>query len=206
VRRPGTANHKAVSQGWADPGVFGTGVGPDYVLGGPKSVLYVGKSAGPLSATVGSGHDQSANAEASRKWMTERCNRRSAFWQFIELLDPTRRTIAWTNVCKMDRKGGDRPPHGAHWEQVRDVCLAALGEEITSLAPHTVLFATSGAYRTDVQRLLQGLGYWFRLLPLDDGWTSLHVGPGGARAIMTKHPQGWPAADRKKVIELLKDS
>jgi hypothetical protein len=39
----------------------------------------------------------------------------SAFWQFADRIDPTRRRIAWTNICKMDRIGGKTPPKECEW-------------------------------------------------------------------------------------------
>lgn len=99
------ANEEAVANGWAQPGIFGTGVGPDYRAGTSGSILYVGKSAGPRGSQVGSTHHQAASIDASTTWMIERRNK-SAFWQMIDSIDRTRRTLAWTNVCKMDRQGG----------------------------------------------------------------------------------------------------
>jgi hypothetical protein len=52
------ANQKAVEDGWAEVGTFGTGVGPDYQPGGDRSNLYVGKSAGPRGVEVGSVYDR----------------------------------------------------------------------------------------------------------------------------------------------------
>src|SRR5271165_3352387 len=68
---------------WADFGVFGTALGPEYVPGTPGSLLYVGKSAGPLGAKVGSVYAQAASAEASKQWMIGMCDR-SPFWRFID--------------------------------------------------------------------------------------------------------------------------
>jgi len=197
------ANREAVNEGWAQPGIFGTGIGPAYRHGAPRSVLYVGKSAGPLAGAVGSGEVQSASVQASTDWMIGRRNL-SAFWQLIDIFDRSRRSIAWTNVCKMDRRAGDRPPSGEQWKQIQDVCLTALSEEIDSLAPHTLLFATSDAYRADVDHLLRLKGYMQQPAPFDDGWTGLYVTSEGSRAITTKHPQGWPSANRKMVIDLLR--
>src|SRR3954452_2881997 len=113
-RRLTKANEEAVAAGWAEPGVFATGIGPKYSAGQTNSLLYVGKSAGPLGKAVGSCQDQRASARESRDWMTGRKNK-SAFWQFVDRVDRTRETIAWTNVCKMDRKGGKRPPTEREW-------------------------------------------------------------------------------------------
>jgi hypothetical protein len=199
------ANQNAVQDGWAELGIFGPGIGPDYEPGGDCSILYVGKSAGPRGTEVGSVCDQRTSVEASTTWMIERRNR-SAFWQLIDAVDPTRRSIAWTNVCKMDRKGGDRPPTGSQWRRVSEVCQSAIKEEINSLSPHTILFATSDAYRSDIEHLLHDLGYCRQALPFDDGLTSLYATQTGARAVMTRHPQGWPSEDRAKVIDLVKSA
>lgn len=61
-RRLVEANRSAA---WAERGVFATGIGPEYLPGGRSSLLYVGKSAGPLGAAVGSGEDQIRSASAS---------------------------------------------------------------------------------------------------------------------------------------------
>lgn len=92
-------NCDAVTNGWAQQGVFGTGVGRNYRTG--LGLLYIGKSAGPLGEKVGSGEGQASSCEASTEWMISKRNR-SAFWQFVDKIDPTRQSIAWTNVCKMD--------------------------------------------------------------------------------------------------------
>lgn len=101
-----SANERAVANGWAEPGVFGPGVGPAYEVGGHSSVLYVGKSAGPLGSRVGSSFDQALNAEASH---------------------------------------------------------------------HRVA----------------------------DGWTLIWQHMDGPRAIITKHPQGWPSKNRQAVMDVL---
>src|ERR1700730_14447390 len=108
------ANEESVQTGWANRGVFATGIGPDYQRGMAGSLLCVGKSAGPLAQAVGSCCDQAESSRASTEWMIERRNK-SAFLQFIDKIDSTRRRIAWSNVCKMDRIGGQRPPTDANW-------------------------------------------------------------------------------------------
>src|SRR4051794_27975946 len=75
------ANREAVAAGWAQAGVFAPGVGPEYAPGEFGSLLFIGKSAGPLGNAVGSCDDQQASARASTQWMIERRNT-SAFWQF----------------------------------------------------------------------------------------------------------------------------
>jgi hypothetical protein len=195
------ANQKAVVTGWAAEGVFGTGVGPDYKRGAADSLLYVGKSAGPLGRAVGSCADQATTGMASTQWMVERKNL-SAFWQFVDKIDPTRRRIAWTNICKMDRKGGERPPNDTEWAQVSDTCIGALAEEIVFLAPQVTVFATSGFYQSDVSELLRRMSYASVPVGFDDGWTSCFRSPEGRYAILTKHPQGWDRASRDRVIDL----
>src|SRR5260370_22137824 len=139
-------NEAAVRAGWAAPGVFATGIGPEYQRGSLGSLLYVGKSAGPCGKDVGSYHDQVARGLVSTKWMIATRNR-SAFWQFVDMIVPTRRRIAWTNVCKMDRIGGQKPPTDAKWSDVADSCRSALTDGIESLAPHVIRLPTSGAYQ-----------------------------------------------------------
>lgn len=186
------ANHAAVRAGWAEPTVFATGIGPDYPMTPGAALLCVGKSAGPLASKVGSSFNQATSHRAYTDWMIQRQNRRSAFWQAMEKIDPTRPSLAWTNVCKMDRRGGIRPPSGQEWAQVAAPCIDALREEILLVEPRVNLFATSDAHRSDVLRLLADLGYVRQALSFDDGWTSLHRAPDGGAAIMTRHPQGWP--------------
>jgi hypothetical protein len=196
------ANARAAAAGWAAPGVFATGIGPEYRPGSPGSLLYVGKSAGPLGQAVGSCVDQAESSAASTAWMISRRNK-SAFWQFAEKIDPTRRHIAWTNICKMDRVGGARPPSDGEWSQVADVCMAALHDEIHALKPQVTLFATSRLYQTDVDRLLAKLGYRLIAIDIDDGWTSCLRSQSDSFLILTRHPQGWPSTSRDKVVSLV---
>jgi hypothetical protein len=195
------ANRQAVLAGWATPGVFGTGVGPDYRADGAGGLLYVGKSAGPLGHAVGSCDDQVASGAASAAWMVGR-NNKSAFWQFVDKIDLTRRSIAWTNICKMDRVGGQRPPNDSEWSQVSGACIAALADEIVFLAPKVTVFATSGFYQSDVSGLLHRMSYAAVPVGFDDGWTSCFRSEEARYAILTKHPQGWDRAPRDCVIDL----
>lgn len=195
-------NRAAVSQGWAQAGIFATGIGPGYQPGSKKSILYVGKSAGPRGDKVASSLEQAASVRASTKWMIERRNQ-SAFWQLIDKVDPTRCSIAWSNVCKMDRRGGGRPPSGEEWQQVADACLVALGEEINFLKPEIILFATSKTYRSDIEKLLGRLGYRLSIRDFGDGWTTVFGAIGTPRAILTRHPQGWCRTAREKVIDYI---
>ncbi len=182
---------------WTAKEVFGTGIGPGYMKGG---LLYVGKSAGPLGSEVGSVDDQKASCLASKNWMVERRNQRSPFWQFIEKIDPTRQQIAWTNVCKMDKVGGDRAPQGGQWKQIAEACVAALTDEIHFLEPKIIVFATSGLYAADVRPVLVKLGFRSEPLDFDDGFTSLFTTEDGRLVIQTRHPQGWNRNDRDRVI------
>jgi hypothetical protein len=196
------ANRRGCEDGWASPGVFGTGIGPEYRQGG---LLYVGKSAGPLHEALGSGRDQVASIRASTDWMIQRRNL-SAFWQFADRIDQTRRSIAWTNVCKMDRIGGNTPPKMGEWAKVRDVSIAALSEELQATDPKVTVFAISDTYRSDVEKMLTAMGYQeicFQLAA--DPWTTA-MGLDGERkyAVLTRHPQGWPNAFRDPVIEFVK--
>lgn len=196
-------NQEAAKEGWASPGVFATGVGPDYDPKNKLALLYVGKSAGPLGTLVGSGGDQIASAAASTKWMIEKRNK-SAFWQMVDLLDPSRRRIAWTNVCKMDEVGGNRPPPAHRWQGVSEPHQRALTEEIKYLSPRVILFATSGYCRDTISDVLEELSYRSQPLNFGDGYTRLKATSGGAFAIETRHPQGWPNQERNRVVELVR--
>jgi hypothetical protein len=194
------ANHRAHSTGWAEKGVFGTGIGPDYKPGG---ILWVGKSAGPLGSAVGSTHSQAESVAASTRWMVQRENRRSAFWQMAEMLDPTRRSLAWTNLSKMDRVGGGIPPKSGEWASIAEECKAALTEEIENLRPGIIVLATSSNYAKDVANVLTQLQFTRSLVELNDGLTSIYRN-GGSYLVSTKHPQGWAAEARNRVVELVK--
>lgn len=192
-------NQRAHEAGWAQLGVFAAGIGPDYHPGSDGSLLYVGKSAGPLGSMVGSGVDQLLSARSSSEWMISRRNK-SAFWQMAEGIDPTRHRVAWTNLCKMDRIGGRIPPKPYEWSQIREVCLKALAEEISSLCPKVVLFATSDYLRQDTVTILSALGFVEKKHNFNDGRTSLLVARTGQQAVLTKHPQGWLATERDKIV------
>ncbi|PBB81226.1 hypothetical protein CK218_12725 [Mesorhizobium sp. WSM3879] len=194
-------NRAAVEEGWASPGVFATGIGPEYDPKGDLGLLYVGKSAGPLGTLVGSGSDQIASGSASTRWMVEKRNK-SAFWQMVDLLDPSRRRIAWTNICKMDEVGGNRPPPMHRWQAISEPHRQALIEEIKCLSPRVIIFATSGYCGDTVSEVLEELGYGSQLLNFRDGYTRLTATPGGAFAIETRHPQGWPKPERNRVVGL----
>ncbi|MER8848546.1 hypothetical protein [Mesorhizobium australicum] len=196
-------NRFSVDAGWASSGVFAPGIGPEYDPDGRSALLYVGKSAGPLGSLVGSNHDQASSILASTKWMVERTNK-SAFWQMLELIDPTRRKIAWTNICKMDEIGGSRPPSKQRWAGISSPHMMALQEEFEFLAPRVILFATSRYCEDDTGTLLAGLGYEYRALDFDDGLTRFLAGPQGKFAIETRHPQGWATSERSRVFGLVK--
>lgn len=194
------ANHRAHQAGWAAEAVFGTGIGPDYRPGG---ILWVGKSAGPLGSAVGSTHSQVESVAASTRWMVQRENRRSAFWQMAELLDPTRRSLAWTNLSKLDRVGGGIPPKAGEWPSIAAECKAAFVEEIESLRPGIIVLATSSIYPSDVAAVLHQLQFTRDHVELNDGHTSVYTN-GGSYLVSTKHPQGWAADARNRVVELVK--
>jgi hypothetical protein len=197
------ANQAAVKAGWGEDGVFGTGIGPEYGRDGFPALLYVGKSAGPLGGEVGSEYDQGASCRASTQWMLEFRNR-SPFWQFVDRIDPLRKHIAWTNICKMDERGGKRPPRGSKWTHVAEACMAALADEMERLAPKVTVFATSGLYESNLRPLLYQLGFRTKDLDFDDRWTRLSTNANGRYVIETRHPQGWNSAERDRVIELVK--
>lgn len=194
------ANERAMQAGWASRGVFGPAIGPEYAAGSQRNLLYVGKSAGPLGDAVGVGFDREASIAASTKWMIERKNK-SAFWQFVDQLDPTRRSIAWTNVCKINTVDG-RPPSGERWAAIAETCMAALADEIDVLAPALVIFAISDQYRTEVHHLLSARGYQRQNLEFHDRWTELFATAGLAFAMLTKHPQGWTRDQRDVIVRM----
>ena len=133
--------------------------------------------------------------------MIEKRNK-SAFWQMVDLLDPTRRRIAWTNVCKMDEVGGKRPPSTRRWQGISEPHRRALTEEIKYLSPRVILFATSQYCGDTTSEVLEELGYRSQRLTFRDGYTRLTATPGGAFAIETRHPQGWPNPERNRVVDL----
>ncbi|MER8435400.1 hypothetical protein NKH36_19000 [Mesorhizobium sp. M1312] len=197
-------NEKLANAGLSPRGVFAPASGPGYERGGRRALLYVGKSAGPLGTKVGSGSDQTSNIAASTRWMIERHNK-SAFWQFAELFDRSRHSLAWTNVCKMDQGDGSRPPSLTFWGTVAAAHVQALKEEIIAFKPRVTLFVTSEFARGSIQALLEGLGY--RLLPSGAGgeWTKLWSDGGHGYAVLTRHPQGWSTADRAGTVKLVKE-
>ncbi len=186
---------------WAGCGVFGTGIGRGYQSS--RHLLYVGKSAGPLGSQVGSGLDQAESSKASTDWMEGRKNL-SAFWQFVDKIDPTRHRLAWTNICKFDCHGGKKPPSAKQFAEIAEVCMAALGEEIRFLSPKITVIAASDAYAQAVTDLLEELNF----KPIDHGdtldLTTCYEAPDGAYAIRTRHPQGWPNSKRDPVIKFTK--
>jgi hypothetical protein len=191
------ANQAAVASGWALPGVFGTGIGPDYVPGQAGTLLYVGKSAGPLGSAVGSTNDLTSSSAASTHWMMSWSNER-AFWQFINPIVPKRRTMAWSNICKMDQINPRKPPTDRMWRDVADASIAALRDEIAALAPHITLFVSNRFGKHKVDALLAELGYVTEPTALD-GLAHVSQTADGRYAIQTRHPQGWDKALRDTV-------
>jgi hypothetical protein len=195
------ANRVAMAAGWATEGVFHTGLGADYHRGKLGRLLCVGKSPGPRRDDVGFSLDRVKSAQASANWMLNRENPRSHFWQFFEQIDPTRRTIAWTNVCKMD---DGSTPTDREFRQVAIASMNALAGEIIALLPHVTVFSTSGRYDEDVRKLLLRLGYSPDWITLSDRKTKWTQSPEGRFAIIMRHPQGWAKDGRQRVIALLK--
>jgi hypothetical protein len=177
---------------WAKPGVFAPAVGPNYRPG--AGLLYVGKSAGPLGNKVGSGLSLQDSMAASLQWMVTKQNH-SAYWQFVDAIDSTRKSIAWTNVCKFDSKGGNAPS-GRYWRAVCEPCLAALNDELLSLKPRVAAFTISKIYRDEVFELLSSLGYKDSPdLNPEDGHSSWLRAGKDSFAVLTRHPQGWAHDD-----------
>jgi hypothetical protein len=188
---------------WEARGIFAAGIGPSFKPGSRGSLLYVGKSAGPLHDRVRSCLDQEASARASAQWMINRCNKKSAFWHFADQITREREKIAWTNICKMDSGSGDRPPRKAMWDQIAKPCIAALKEEIRALRPHVTVFVTSGYCQDDVMKLVERLGYQPFPLTFSERHTTA-FSSAGRYVIMTRHPQGWSKTGRDQVVELVK--
>ena len=198
------ASHAATAKGWATPGVFATAVGPEFVPGSSNSLLYVGKSGGPLIFDVGLQDDQQAGQEATTRWMIERRNP-SAFWRFADMLVTRRQQLAWSNLAKIDVEGS-RPPGVRQWKQIEEPCLAALREEMQTLDPRRIVFATHKYQRGNVLAVLQG----------DLGFTPHGAGnklPGaefltdanGRLAAIIRHPQGWHRDARDPVAQYIRD-
>jgi len=118
--------------------------------------------------------------------MLERRNG-SAFWRFADLLIPTRESMSWSNVAKIDR-AGSRPPTSRQWKRMSGACLAALHEEIVGLRPRKLVFATGDFARKDLSRLILSLGY--RETEAVAELKASFAGPRGIAAII-RHPQGW---------------
>jgi hypothetical protein len=189
--------------GWAKYGVFATAVGRDYQQG----LLYVGKSAGPRVAQLCSSNDQEASIRASEEWMKQIPKKNhSDFWRFVEEIDRERLKIAWTNVCKMDRADGKRPPSRHEWKMVSAPCIDALNEEIIGLKPRVTVFVTKGWWgEDDVWDLLNRLGYKNITSSADSRWTRCAKSSEGRFAIMTRHPLGWLKCERNQVIRQIEN-
>lgn len=188
--------------GKSPEGVFAPAVGPKYIPGADTSLLYIGKSAGPLGTKVGSNYDQSSSITSSTNWMITKRNN-SAFWKFAELFDPSRKAIAWTNVCKMDEGDGGRPPTRRFWDAVADIHVQALAEEIDRLQPRLALFVVAGFGHGAIETALQDTGY--RNVPSPIGaetrmWENDH----GRYALATRHPQGWSREERAPAVSFAK--
>lgn len=195
-----SANDRAVEAGWAAPGVFGTGVGPRYHAGG---ILWVGKSAGPKGSLVGSTRSQSESMAASTAWMVNRENRKSQFWQMVEKLDPSRQSLGWTNMSKMDRVGGSEPPSVRQWAMIANESSAALVEEIDALKPGVIVMTTGDFAMEQVAGIISQYSFEQRRTDFDDGWTRLYQND-VCHLITTRHPQGWTAVDQNRVVAIAK--
>lgn len=195
------SNRSAVRAGWAQPGVFAAAVGPDYRIG--EGFFYIGKSAGPLGSKIGSAYDQKESSAASVEWMIEKRNN-SPFWKFAEKIDHSRKSVAWSNLCKMDKIEGDRPPDWREWPEVSSACMKAIAQEMRALRPKVTVFATSDLYKSDVDDLLDGFQYRECDIGFDDRYSRIYLNPEDRCVITTKHPQGWNTQDRDRVIDLVK--
>lgn len=196
-----TANRTASP--WAERGIFATAIGPSFDKNPRASFLYVGKSAGPLGTSVGSEYDQATSGRASLDWMLGRRNP-SAFWQLVDAIAVPREEMAWTNVCKMDVKGGGKPPRGASWETIANVSRTALAEELTFLKPRVALFVTGDDYRSDVHAVLSACSY--KPLPHAAADIAVFEGIDGRRAAICRHPQGWSRDGRAVAVNFVRGS
>lgn len=192
----------AVDRGWANPGVFATAVGPKYTPGSERSILYVGKSGGPLNDSLSLGDDQEASAAATGKWMIDRMNP-SPFWVFADLLSG-RESLAWSNLAKIDARGS-APPKGDLWRSTRDVCLQALAEEMEHLQPGRAVFATSGYNPSAIESVLRRLGYEGPQPYAGLDRTTVFTDPSNRLAVITRHPQGWSCENRDPVARFIRE-
>ncbi|MBI2719023.1 MAG: hypothetical protein HY245_16295 [Rhizobiales bacterium] len=194
-------NCEAVRAGWAEAGVFATGIGPHVK---PDGLLYIGQSAGPLGADVGSDYEQSRSIAASTRWMVERLHPNSLFWHMADDLDPTRRNLAWTNVCKMDKRGGGEPPR-KYWPHLSSAHIAALHDEMDALQPRVLLFVTGSFAEHEIQELIRDRGYKHSAILLQDGVRQAFELKDSI-AIVTRHPRGWRKDKRDRVVALVKEN
>ena len=153
-----SASKMAEEAGWACHGVFATALGQGFTPGAKDTMLYVGKSLGPRSKEVGVTSDQSASNEATTKWMLGGLNK-SPFWRFADLLVPKRDCLAWSNLAKIDRANTSLPPNKKQWNEIGELCLAALRDEIESLQPWRTVFVTGSYGRNDIHNLLRDLDF-----------------------------------------------
>jgi hypothetical protein len=135
--------------------------------------------------------------------MVQRENRRSAFWQMAEQLDPTRTSLSWTNLSKMDRVGGAVPPNLREWASIARECTAAFVEEVQNLKPGVIVLATSDIYANDVADVLNQLEFSRNHVGFNDKLARVYA-KSRSYVVTTKHPQGWLAVDRDKVVELIR--
>ncbi|MFZ1813628.1 MAG: hypothetical protein WBO55_03890 [Rhizobiaceae bacterium] len=195
---------RCTESGWAEEGIFAPAIGPNYTPGSKNSILFVGKSAGPLGGNVGSSSYLRSSILASTEWMLQRHNKRG-FWVVPDEIDKHRRQFAWTNVCKIDQKGKSAPPQGAYWDLVRQPCLNALRDEIFTLKPMTIVFLISNTYQFDCIDLMYNLGYEEEFQINGAQFNSIFLRNGDFKCVFTKHPQGWSVEDRAPVIRFIRE-
>lgn len=180
----------AVEEGWAADGVFSGAVGPDYRCGDPSSILFIGKSLGPAGPHVRINYHQATSTANSLSWMLERERRHPghrAFWKLVDRFDRSRRSLAWTNVCKIEPSSAETP---GKWQrrEVAGPCRAALAEELAYLKPRIALFVTGHSFEDEVVAVLSGLSY----SPAPKVRTSEEFQcfrhSAGRYAVLTRHP------------------
>lgn len=190
-------------QAWATNGIFATAVGDQYRRGSPDTLLYIGKAGGPLIDSVGLQQSFCNNQAAAIRWMIEKRNR-SAFWVFADLICSDRRSLAWTNLAKIDTRSS-KPPSSREWKSISDVCMEALNEEIENLQPNKIVFVTAGYLDNEVEAVLKGLGFDKYDTCLDLERTTAYRDKGNRLAVITRHPQGWLTGPRNRVAKFISE-
>lgn len=181
-----SAAQRASESGWARNEVFSPCVGESFIAG---RIYFVGKAAGPLGKDVGWTLSQEECQNASYRWMVEFRNRRG-FWRIVDAVDPSRRTIGWSNICKIDRADGNTPSL-VEWKTIEEVSMTALSEELFTLGPKvTVMTIGYDHFRKSAENLLRLLGLTESVAPFEEK-RDLHLVNGAQHVLLIGHPQFW---------------